>query len=213
MAAAANTSFDIFTHDTASSAAVELLAEEGNPSLLLNAAAAAQTAGNVSSFAAIHPGSPLMPGESTSVVLTADTAHRWFTYAMMLGVTNDAFIGSAIGTGDQQIDLFQGGVPLIADFHVPFLNVWDAGTEVNTELAAHITALGGTPGAGTVEGGVLRSPHNGILGVGQVPLSLDWYGRDVARIQITPVPEPATFAAVTFGLLALARRRKSSSHK
>lgn len=202
--ATSNASFDIFTNGTAASSAIEMEAEEGSPTGLLALAGAAGA--NVMSFGATT-GGPFMPGESRSFTLTADTAHRWFQFASMLGITNDAFIGSALGVGDGQIDLFQGGTPLTADFTLSFENVWDAGTEVNTELLAHVPP---NTGAGVSQGGVITQPHEGITGRGDIPLSRDWYGGNVARVTIAPVPEPGTL--LTLGGLVLLAFKKKRTH-
>src|SRR5687768_3851071 len=155
--ATSNSGFDIFTNGTAAFSGLETLAEEGSPAGMLALAAAARA--NVMSFGAT-PG-PFMPSESRTFTVNADATHRWFQFASMLGVTNDAFIGSALGVGDGQIDLFQGGQPLTADFTLSFLNVWDAGTEVNTELMAHVPP---NTGAGIPQGGFVTQPHEGITG-------------------------------------------------
>jgi hypothetical protein len=198
--ATSNSSFDIFTNGTAASSAIEMEAEEGSPAGLLSLASGAGA--NVMSFGATT--GPFMTGESRTFTINADTSHPWFQFASMLGITNDGFMGSAVGVGDNQIDLFQGGQPLTANFTVSFLNIWDAGTEVNSELMAHVPP---NTGAGTAEGGVIRSPHEGITGRGDIPTSLDWYGHDVARITIAAVPEPGTIAALALGIGVLLRRR------
>jgi hypothetical protein len=201
-----NASFDIFTAGMPASEAIRMVAEEGDAGGLVAMADAGLLGGTVMDYSVASPGGPIMPGESAMVSLNAQMSHRWLSFASMLGVTNDAFIGSAVGLGDFQIDLFQGGSPLFGTFTLSFLNVWDAGTEVNTESAEHISALGAMPGAGPRENGVIHAPHFGILGIGDVPQGLNWYGGDVA--QITIVPEPATLAALGLGALALVRRRK-----
>ncbi len=201
--AASNGSFDIFTNGTAVSSGLETLAEDASPAGMLAAAAAA--GGNVMSFGATT--GPFLPTESRSFTMSADASHRWFQFASMLGITNDGFIGSAVGVGDGQIDLFQGGQPLQGTFTLSFLNVWDAGTEVNDELMAHVPP---NTGMGTPEGGVLTQPHEGITGRGDIPTSLDWYGGDVARVTISVVPEPAALVVVATGLLAFARRKKKA---
>ena len=199
--ATSNTSFDIFTNGAAASSAIEMEAEEGSPTGLLGLASAAGS--NVMSFGATT--GPFLTGQFRTFTIDADLSHRWFQFASMLGMTNDAFIGSAIGVGDNQIDLFQGGQPITATFTQSFLNVWDAGTEVNSELLAHVPP---NMGAGTTEGGVVMQPHEGITGRGDISTSFDWYGGDVARITIAPVPEPATLSALALGVVALLRRRK-----
>lgn len=203
-----NSMFDIFDAGTAASASLQALAEGGDVSGLLADAAAAQGAGHVLAYDVIHPGSPLLPGEMASIVISADPSYPWLSLASMLAMTNDGFWGSAVGFGDQQINLYQGGMPLTADWTISYLMVWDAGTEVNDELAENVPGLGGM---GHVdENGVIMSPHAGILGIGDVPLDFDWYGYDVGRVTITPVPEPSLigFAGLGLGLLGIWRRRK-----
>jgi hypothetical protein len=83
--------------------------------------------------------------------------------------------------------------------------VWDAGTEVNDELAANVPALGG---AGSVdENAVVSIPHQGIQGVGDIPLGNDWTGGPVARITIVPEPSSAVLMSIA-GLLGLPWWRK-----
>jgi hypothetical protein len=186
---------------------LELLAEEGNPSGLVSAAAGGGA--NVFAFGSVGA-APIMAGSSWTFNVDADASHPWLQYASMLGATNDGFIGSALGFGDQQINLFQGNEPLNADFTLSFLNVWDAGTETNTELMADIPAFGGIF-TGPTEGGIVTSPHVGIRGVGNVPVTFDWYGHNVATMSIHPVPEPGTLAVLALGAIALVSRRRPRS--
>jgi hypothetical protein len=200
--ATSTSSFDIFDAGAAASPAMRLMAEEGDTSMLVAQAAAAGP--DVMSFGSTT--GPFFPGESRTFIVEASMTHRWLQFASMLGMTNDAFIGSAVGYGDDQIDLFQGGQPLTGSFTLSFLNVWDAGTEVNTELLAHIPP---NVGAGIAENGFIHRPHEGITGRGDIPTAFNWYGQDVALITIAPVPEPATMAVLGLGALALARRRRN----
>lgn len=199
-----NNTFDFFDQGAAASAAVERMAEEGDTSLLV-----ALAGGHGGVMDSGTTTGPFMTGEFRQFVVNADATHPWLSFASMLGATNDAFIGSSFGLGDGQINLFQGGNPLNANFTVSFLDVWDAGTEVNTELMAHIPAFGNTM-VGPAEGGVITQPHEGITGRGDLPQNLNWYGHDVARITIVPVPEPGSFVVLAVGiagLLAMRRRR------
>jgi hypothetical protein len=204
-----NGSFNLFDGGSAASSAVEVLAEDGVPSDVEGLAVAAQGAGDVLDYAiAFGPGAPpvLPPGTSVTVNVDADLAHPWLSYLSMLAISNDAFIGGAAGDG--AIDLFPGGNPLVGSFVLTHLDVWDAGTEVNDELAAHVPALGAGLDAGVAEGGVITRPHPGLLGVGDIPGGANWIGGDVARITITP--EPASVLLVALGGLAICRRRRGA---
>ncbi len=189
--------FDIFDEGAAASPALEALAEDGVTGLL---EADAASAAGVLDFGV---GGFIFPGESTTVTLMADAAHPYLSFAAMLPVTNDAFIGGAYM--DNALALYRGGAATFYDFTLSFLEVWDAGTEVNTESADDVPAL--SPGTGSpVEGGVVTKPHTGILGVGDVPPEFDFWGTNVARITI--VPEPTTLALLAFGAVAAIRRRR-----
>jgi len=195
-----NSSFDVFDQGAAASAEVELMAEggvlDGYDDLV--AAAGANVLGYEKTM-----GGPIMPGESRTITIEADMDRRFLTFASMLAISNDAFIGTAYGDGE--LDLFHNGQPLFADFTVSWLDVWDAGTEVNDELAENVPGMFGGEG-GVDENGVIFQPHEGITGVGDVPLDVDWYGFDVARITI--VPSPGAVALFGVGGLAMARRRR-----
>lgn len=191
--------FDLFDEGAAASPAIEAVAETGNPSGVV-AMAQAALGGSVTSYG-VAGGAPLTSGQSAMVTLNTDMAHRWLSFASMMGVSNDGFIGYAAGDG--AINLFPGGMPLKGTFIIMPANVWDAGTEVNDESATTVGALGGF--GGIDEHGVITRPHPGILGIGDIPLSFNWTGGDVAMIEI--VPEPATLALLAVGGLWLRRRR------
>lgn len=205
--ATTNANWDNFTAGQAAPGRIEQIAEDGPTTIAQADAMAGQAAGDILDWLVIA-GGPIMPGQSRTVTIEATMSHRWFQYASMLGMSNDAFIGSGLGVGDQQINLFQNGVPNSFDFTLSFLDAWDAGTEVNTELAEHLGAFG-NPGVGPTENGVIRAPHDGLRGDGAIPSSFNWYGGDIARIRITPVPEPATIAGLAVGALAMMRRRRA----
>ena len=127
----------------------------------------------------------IAPLSSATFLINADSAHPLLSSAFSLLFTNDGFSG----TEGANFNLFGGqssGSYLLA--------AYDAGTEVNNELSLYVTGLGGV--FGDPENSVITSPHVGILGIGDVPLSRNFSGA-VARLTITQVPEPG---AVSFAI-------------
>lgn len=197
----------------AASNGIQQIAESGNRVPLVNALTPL-VGGSVADL--VTPlSSPLLPGNSVSILINADAAHPFLSSAWMLGRTNDTFSGlnsinllSIVGT--QTFDLA----------------ALDAGTEVNTELATDLIAFGGS--GHVAENGVVHlSP--GIRGIDHldgngdgvdvnglrtdIPAAWRWdINSPVARVTITSVPEPGVVAllfgmAVPAGLLAVRRRR------
>jgi hypothetical protein len=191
-----DSTFDIFDEGGTASAELIAIAEEGmtGPMEALAGGAAGVLDFGVGAF--------IGPGESTSVTVTADLDHPYLSFAAMLPVTNDAFIGLAYT--DDALDLFRLGGPQFYDFTLSYLEVWDAGSELNTELAVDVPALGGS--GSPDEGGVIFKPHPGILGVGDIGPEFDFWGLDIAHI--TVVPEPGAWLLLGLAGLAVARRRR-----
>ncbi len=187
--------YDLFDAGAMASAAVEAVAEGGNTAPMI---ADAMAAPGVLSYG-VAGAAPLTTGQMAMTTIQADLAHPWLSFASMIGVSNDGFIGGALG--DDGINLFPGGMPYNGVIVLTHLDVWDAGTEVNDELATTVGALGGM--GGVDENGVIRKPHAGILGIGDIPTSFNWVPGDVAMITITP--EPASLAILAVAAL-LARR-------
>jgi hypothetical protein len=131
-------SFDSFNNGETASVGIERMAEDGDFSALADdfAAAAAgmgQVVFNPEGFA----GAPLFePGASTTEMVYLDAAvHRYLSYAAMLLPSNDAFIANDHPMAYAIFDdagHFAG--PL--DIRLNGTDVWDAGTEANTESQA-----------------------------------------------------------------------------
>lgn len=161
-------SFDLFEIGQTASAGLEALAEDGNASILAAERVAADNDSQgvtVTGGARSPDGAPplLATGELTSAVLTVDGASNGsVTFASMVVPSNDAFIGNeeAVTLFDDT-GTFQGAYTAV----VEGTDVYDAGTEVNTEMdAAFINQTG--PNTGETEGGTvqLHPGFNGSLG-------------------------------------------------
>jgi hypothetical protein len=161
--------FDLFDAGSAASAALERLAEDGNPDPLLadfTAAGVGVTQGLIRGELGGEPGS-LAPGETASRVFELNPAlaeNRFFSYASQVIPSNDAFVANGDATA---IEIFDAGGNFVAtDFTVTGGEVLDAGTEVNDELPANTAFFGQTtPDTGVPEGGVVTA-HPGFLAPG-----------------------------------------------
>lgn len=194
---------DLFDVGSPASAELEILAEDGVVTGIVGLATG--MIGSGVADVGVAGVAPIGPGGSATVFLEADLVNPWLSFMSMLALSNDAFIG--VTTGDGAINLFAGSSPLEASFTISFIDVWDAGTEVNDGLASYVPALGAPVGAGIDEGGVISRPHPGVSGAGDIPPEADWYGFAVARITI--LPEPATAGMLLVGgLMMLDRKRR-----
>jgi hypothetical protein len=114
---------------------------------------------------------PIPPGGSATFEIEADRGRRYLSLAAMLVNTNDGFAAL------DAMELPHGGTVTV------MLNTWDAGSEENTELGAHI------PGPCCTGAGV-RVPteepihrHRGILGTGDLDPGV--YGWDDPSASVT----------------------------
>lgn len=149
--------FDLGTRGEAASAGLEALAEDGSFDAIAAELVAADPDGV--GGAILGARGPIATGETASTTLLANTATPYISLAAMILPSNDAFIGTlnAIELFDENGD-FLGNKVLTFDGS----NVYDAGTEVNTELdAAFINQTG--PNTGETEGGVITL-HPGFNG-------------------------------------------------
>lgn len=207
-----NGSFDLFDTGALASSGLEDLAEEGNPAGLSSGGVDGVVFGPAG-FA----GAPIIdPGETASLTLNLDpTANRFFSFASMVIPSNDAFIGNA-----NTIEIFDAaGNFLGLDLTVLGSQVYDAGTEENDGLGAAFSTNGGM----ATDTSELIALHSGLGPLlGSINGAMEFVGTEankfseadftqagfeVARISVTAVPEPATLGLLSFGLLALMRRR------
>lgn len=202
--AASNSNFDAFTVGSSASLGIKNIAESGNATEMMNIANAAGS----DVFDALIGPSVLMTGQSYSVSLDADASHPWLTFASMLGKTNDGFVGAAVGDG--ALGLFVGNNAQAFSYILHGTQAWDAGTEENTQNAADLAFLGGM--GNPTDSMPFIHQHPGVIpGVGDSWMEMpQWQTLDpLVRLDVTPVPEPASMAVLGLGALALLRRKRA----
>jgi hypothetical protein len=111
------------------------------------------------------------PGTSAEIDFTAPVQGYRVTILMMLVWSNDAFTGINSESLPGELETLQ--------LHT---QAYDAGTEMNNELATHVPGLGGTerdPSDGVIE------LHPGIMGVGDLDPSVWGWNGPVGMITVT----------------------------
>lgn len=206
-------SFDLFDPGGLAGESLERLAEDGDASALQAEfmVASAEKEGGMDTVVTApegFAGAPIFdPGDSASVNLTlAGDTNRYMSFVSMVIPSNDAFIGNH---DPQAIELFDAAGYFKGKQIITVLGsmVWDAGTELNTEMdAAFINQT--APNTGVTTASPVLS-HPGFLGSYANPGSdsiilggtnaagtvMDVAGADfklpyavVARITIEPAP-------------------------
>lgn len=231
-------SFDVFDAGVATTpgAGLENLAEDGDFSVLSGEflASPAGAAGGVDG-AILAPdgfaGAPVFdPGDMGTATFDLDPGrNRYFSYASMVIPSNDAFIGNE---NPMAVELFDSDGKFRGPITVEIrgANVWDAGTEANTEteaaffdqtapnsgtttgdpVASHvgfIGSLGNPGGTARILGGTSTAPP----GISFDSVAADFTASQFALARITVVPEPSTGALLALALACclpgFARRR------
>lgn len=215
-------SFDAFDAGSAASAAVETIAEEGDPSGLIADLGSNGTSGVIfapQGFA----GAPLVePGESSSIRLDVDgSVDRFLSYMSMILPSNDQFIGN---DDAMAYELFDASGTFLGPqtFEVTGLNAYDAGTELNIGHGAPFQGAFTDPAQD--EGGVIGTatgidifagitlPNGSILDAG----AINYAGNgdfQFATVRVEAVPVPAALPLMLGGLGLMgfvARRRKGA---
>ncbi len=214
--------FNNFTAGAAADAGLESIAEDGM--IATRSMSFLSTAGRVDGAIGAPSGPPpLQPGESGSIVLTVadDGSNSFLSYASMVLVSNDFFVGN--GAARDISSVLNGGGPLTFNIGE---TVWDAGTEVNDFATSAANGLFGFtggqsgPNEGAIEGGVITEvtgadPFGAFANLGNAgatfPEAFNFanYTNGIGTVTITAVPEPSS--AVLAGIAALGmvvRRRR-----
>ena len=207
-------SFDAFDRGSAASASVELLAEQGDGSLVAaDAAVAGATTGLILAPGGFGGAPVLDPGETASIRLDVDpTTNRFFSYLAMVIPSNDTFIGNDRSMAYEVFDA-AGAFTNLGSISIYSNRAWDAGTEENDGMGAPFNTAGGT--STDTDGVVRRATGNLFFLNGQetaAGTTVDLSGRTLlATINISEVPLPAGFPLLIGGLAALGllKRRKS----
>lgn len=168
----------IFTPGSRASAELEALAEAGDPMPMRTSLAPLSKSSGLTGDQenADYEESPLLPGKKSVLPLRFEEGDT-LVFAMMLGPSNDTFLGTA-----KPIDLsnLEEG---IWEFGADELAWWDAGTEVNEPLGhgAHQPASSPGVASGEAQEGVITAA---TYGDEEAKLALPEV-RDVIRITVT----------------------------
>ena len=171
-----NGSFNLFDPGGLASNALERIAEDGDASVL--SAEFAAVAGGIDEVILAPDGIPdapvFDPGDSSMAqFILASETNRYMSFASMIIPSNDAFIGNS---NPMAIEIFDAVGTFKGKQIITILGsmIWDAGTELNTEMdAAFLNQTDPNTGE-TTSCPVL--PHPGFLGsaanAGSVPVIL-----------------------------------------
>ena len=156
-----NGSFDLFDPGVVATNGLELLAEEGDASVLMTEFAAPNRiqisgVGNPDGFI----NAPIIePGETATGVLNISNpvAYQYLSYASMVIPSNDAFLGNE-NPNSHRVFNSDGSFRGPLTIEIFGADIWDAGTEVNNTEGAAFSLI---PGTGLPEDGMVQS-HPGL---------------------------------------------------
>jgi len=156
---------------------LESLAEEGDPSKLVESCKGVKGVGSVGAVAipvGDSEAGPALPGKSFRFSFDAKPGEK-LTAAMMFGQSNDWFYAP----DEKGIALWdRNGRALTGDITSKFL-LWDAGTEVDEE-----------PGVGANQGPRQKAPNTGVTENGKVGMAKSYPVPGVAQVlKVTITPD------------------------
>ena len=116
----------------------------------------------------------IAPGRSITIRVRTTTRHRRFSFASMQVCSNDTFAG-----------INKLALPLKKKRRVVNIRAYDAGTERNTESAAHVPCLGAHGVGPSERKRIKRDPQ--IRGIADLRKSQHGWNRTIARMVIRRV--------------------------
>ena len=217
-------SFDAFDAGSASSSAVQLLAEEGSPADVIAEIDAANTANGTMHTTAVlanpagFAGAPVLdPGEITTLMVDLDPSkHRYFSFLSMVIPSNDTFIGNDNPMAYQLFD-GMGNFSFAGDIDVSVMDAWDAGTEADDGNGAAFAPPTALPATDTMDPIAALANLDFLIGrpqaIGGTVQSARGPLATISIEEISPVPLPAGMPLLLAGLsvFGVARLRKARS--
>lgn len=202
---------DLISGGATASSGLELLAELGDPSMLIS-----ERGGGSNLF-----GGPTLFGATNSTIIDVDASTPWFNFAAMVLPSNDWFVATGGLVDPINISSILGGSGDVIS--VSFNDFYDAGTELEdfnfaAPPGAFIPGFTNMPPGGTDQNGTIGlvdfSGGNPFEDFANIPAGFDVSAFDptggpVGTLTFRAVPEPSSTLLTGLAFLAtLARRRR-----